>query len=54
LNVGEAVGSLVGVTDDGVTDGSFVGLVVGNQDGSEVFRIEGIIVGLAVGSEVGS
>jgi len=54
LNVGEAVGSLVGVTDDGVTDGSFVGLVVGNQDGSKVFRIEGIIVGLAVGSEVGS
>lgn len=49
--MGEAVGSVVGVTDDGVADGSIVGLVVGNQDGSEVVRSEGRIFGLAVGSE---
>jgi len=53
LDVGEAVGSLVGITEVGLTDGSFVGLMVGIQDGSEVLRREGTVVGLAVGSAVG-
>lgn len=49
--VGEAVGSVVGVADDGVADGSFVGIMVGWKDGSKVVRSEGKFVGLSAGSE---
>jgi hypothetical protein len=53
INVGDAVGSDVGLLKVGIHDGSFVGRKVGNHDDALDLLILGLTVGNAVGSEVG-